>query len=480
MENQILKLLESENVSVKFFNFVKENIKKFGLKKSKDKVLQFNAESYNLIKTFLTKEHKDILKIGKSNEFSLYFNKKPFKIRQSGKAVSQMCNPSEKKSSGSNTNYQEIGVLVWLMILDKGGEHISDFKPEYAKNIYTDNPKFINETIDFLEKNTEKWNENCQWSAEVILKKIGGNLNGYQLHQGGEFFNNLRQKIALPMIKKVPGFPSGSGSDKWNPSDIYLVTKTAIEKLDLSKKQEWTDIFALNSYLADFKDIIGVSLKKDPSLGGAMHGAIGLQSLMKMLKFGVGSYNITQKKGPLSKETKNKLLKYLTIIKKLPCPYNLRIAMISKENFTGKESIEELLNKTICDAEAWGYSLPVILGYFTHLETEDDWKTLVTNIFALASSTTNASAPHWKVEGKHFSIQTTFEPDKLEVEEIRIPLSGVAKVFIYVKYKGHPKTIELRPKGQAPQGMIVTQGRAKTSFNKPLSSVPLRQKPNNT
>lgn len=376
-------------------------------------------------------------------------------FRKSGKDVSTYWN-----SSGNKTNNQEIGVLIWVSILLHGKtKKLADFKNDRLKKfIVAKSDKEIEDSLSFLEKESLKkngWNEQCKNSAEAIvgsLQSMNINVSNHKLHQGGSLFDNLRS-----LGKKLSGL---STADKWNPSDIYFI------KQNINSAPSFKTVEELNSYLATFTDIIGVSLKGS----SALHGAIALNSIFDKIKE-LRKPNVKEWKvgKTLTPEQKKEFKSLLNKVKSAAksCPYEVNLYLSNKTKYNLSTNMDEMLNNMNISSENWGQSIPITLAYLAQLNTEQLWEKFIFRGYCLASSQTYESAQYLKADGRgHIEI---IKPGVNEADfkcfQCRIPLSGETNVVFEAQYNGEPLKLQFRSKGSKPQLIIIkTQEQVKSSI----------------
>jgi len=110
----------------------------------------------------------------------------------------------------------------------------------------------LDEVKDFI-KNQNSWTNTFILSANILLSNYP-NPN-FQQHRGSEFVNKIYGAFAI--AKKKSGV--SMQSDKWNPSDIWMVD------ISILGMEFPTELNELNATLADLyssNKLIGVSLKK--------------------------------------------------------------------------------------------------------------------------------------------------------------------------------------------------------------------------
>ena len=378
------------------------------------------------------------------------------RFKQTGKAIE-----SYWKSTGSRnkTNNQEIGVGIWILILSNRGQTLEDFvKNKLEKQLVCDNKEDIKKALDFLKasQNTPNgWNQQCKTSAEVVIKNLG-NLSGYQVHQGGDFFNSLRKKGSSL---------SDLNPDKWNPSDIYLVKGNYKSALASKSIEE------LNSKLNKFDDIIGISLKG----AEALHGAASLGTIFKKLKIkdpNVSKWDVKTDSN-LDEKQKKDLKELLSKIKKQSksCNYDVGVFISSKSKVEKSNDIDTLINNLKVESSNWGQSLPITLGYLCELKTPEQWNKFIFRAYCVAGSKTFESASYYKVEGNgHFEkCVPGLDEKKFKCNRCRIEISGGTAVIFDAEYDGTALKLQFRSKGSRPQMIVIHT--SETSWFKPLSEL---------
>ena len=182
---------------------------------------------------------------------------------------------TDLEATGSTqTAWQESGVLLYL---DNDLKPLENYKPTARLHVGKDEREsntIVEETLAFLERNVNNWNDICLNTARQIAKKVP-NYQQYEFHRGSVLFNTIKNKgLKLTGLKRV-------SSDKWNPSDIFLIKKGVDV---LSKIKQMENVVQINQYLAEFDEVIGVSLKKGDT--DAAHGAISLDNVVAMQSLG--------------------------------------------------------------------------------------------------------------------------------------------------------------------------------------------------
>lgn len=432
----------------KLQNWFLKNIENFGIK-TQDlkslKIIQYNKPFENEILNIL-----NTLKIPyKQTTDKIQIDNLTFRV--TGKQISSYWKIIGA-SGAKKTNYQEIGVLLWLLcfknnIKDKENplNSISHIKDTWKNVVFTDSDNLIPETIDFLTQD-KKWNNDCKKAAEAIESKF--NLNSYNFHQGGKFFNDLRN-----LGKKLSNLGS-MAADKWNPSDIYLVKKG----VTLPKCKTITE---LNSYLAEFNDIIGVSLKG----AEALHGALSFQNALSLLGKNIKLNNAksNQPKGEaLTPDNLEKYLKLMKEVQNITKSFSKIDVVVTQDELSKTDLQKELrdMAQTFTpNSGDWGSSILPGLSALSQLKNEKEWEDFAFITYATASSRAPFACPHYKAygSGKIELVEPGLDKAKFEINQFRIPMSGAIHILLDISYEGNPKTIQFRSKGggSLPQGMIL-------------------------
>ena len=91
------------------------------------------------------------------------------------------------------------------------------------------------------------------------MKEVGG--SGYMFVRGDRLLDDGAIKKAFGRVK---GQTNLSSEDKWNPADIWMVQKSAMEEVKKHLDRENTIDCLNNALLQRFNDksLIGISLKK--------------------------------------------------------------------------------------------------------------------------------------------------------------------------------------------------------------------------
>ncbi len=139
---------------------------------------------------------------------------------------------------------------------------------EWAKD-YVD----TNATVDEVVGLPLDWRESCCHGANALYSELkGGTGHKYKFVRG----NNVNDiddgaiKKAFLKVKKLHSDQGGtdfSSEDKWNPADIWIVDKDEEGSIK-TKLANTTSLGSLNTLVYNLyksKDLIGVSLKKNPS-----------------------------------------------------------------------------------------------------------------------------------------------------------------------------------------------------------------------
>ena len=105
----------------------------------------------------------------------------------------------------------------------------------------------------------KEWKEGSQKGANEIFKEVGG--SGYMFVRGDRLLDDGAIKKAFGRVK---GQTNLSSEDKWNPADIWMVQKSAMEEVKKHLDRENTIDCLNNALLQRFNDksLIGISLKK--------------------------------------------------------------------------------------------------------------------------------------------------------------------------------------------------------------------------
>lgn len=131
-------------------------------------------------------------------------------------------------------------------ILTKGLKHVKSDKP----------PK---EAIDFLLENPD-WMTTALVTAKKVLQTVKIDLSNYEFHRGSQLVGQI-YKIFSALNRKLDGHQKFSGSDKWNPADIWIVKRG----LKIPAPKEFPQLIDYNSWISQQyknRSLIGVSLKK--------------------------------------------------------------------------------------------------------------------------------------------------------------------------------------------------------------------------
>lgn len=363
-------------------------------------------------------------------------------------------------AAGNKTDNQEIGTAIWLVIIrDNNKKSLWQYDAKELEKTIIAKPGAVKNALEFLKEEESKkgknWSQSCKTQAEGIIKLLkqkGKSLSDYgNVHQDGDFFNKIRKK-GKDFIKNAKGLKT---PDKWNPSDIYL-TKNGFQSI-LNVKT----LAELNSKLAEFDSVIGVSLKGMD----ALHGASSLSSTFAYM--GLKEPKVekwaTKKDAPLSDNHKNKLKTLLKEVKAASTG-----AAITPKLFFGKSNrklkdskdANYLVNQIVTTSDNWGQSVPPTLQYLKEIPSKL-WFEFAFWGYCVATSRVSESASHFKVDGAgHTEIIETADIKLFKCNTCRIEMSGQTGVIFDANYGGENIKLQIRSKGSLPQMMVI-----KTSEN---------------
>lgn len=449
------------------------NISKFAYKptdyKKNSRILNYNKTDLDTYTKIFNELNANGItyKVGKDYFLLDDYN---LKIRKTGAKIENYWKEGSDKSmsSAEATVYNEISVLIWLLLLSSGRKDIEEFTDaDYKKIKCGDSGEKVKKTLEYLkserEKGTKSWYFQTQKTAQGLLKypKMPKNLNNYTFHRGSKLFDLIKKGGA-----KLSGLPGAA--DKWNPSDVILIKNGF-------KISNYRTLEELNAILGEFNDIIGISLKG----ASAGHGAISLENLYKFIGL------IPKRAKPVSmtnKKLDSQGIDYITgllkSVKKTAnvCPFlggvvlyigaNHKYAI--KEN--GKlKKIKDLLLQMKPNSDNWGESMPPTLGGLAGLNSSELWERFTFLGYSIASSQTDWSAPHLKADGNGYVKvvnEKHLDPRDFVCYCCRIPLSGETNVIFDASYKGVSLKLQFRSKGGAPQMTIWETREVLTDANK--------------
>lgn len=472
MNELILKFIEklskvSGNPYAKLAGFIKANMVHFAFK-PKDisalKLLQYNKHdakvitginvSISSISDYIAySKGGNILLLNAPNANSASSKNVVGILRGTGSQISSYRGEGKNiKSFGADkTNHQEVGVAIWVDILKNNGDTLADYKGK--TKIVTGAPDDIKKSLAWMEQQTltkDRWGEQCKIQAQTILQHFPKIKNGdYAIHQGGPLFDAIRAKG-----KKLSGV--NGTADKWNPSDIYFISK----KFTPASLEKCTNILELNSIMGKFDEIIGISLKG----ARASDGSTSCQNIFKQMKldFTLPAAYPHTRDGKLTSEMKDEIK---TLIKKIiknskvwDCgPAGLYLQSGTEYATEAGNDINKLLDYYVIGGKKgsndWGKSFIPSLHMLARLNTAKLWKDFFEASYALATSQTDVSAPHWKITGKGQCIlrgHSELDVSKLKCGRVRIPFSGQTSIVFEATYDGAPQRYEFRSRKSAP------------------------------
>lgn len=318
-------------------------------------------------------------------------------------------------------------------VLEKlaGWKPNGQFKPEITQNGCESIRAFLS------EKNNLKDSYQCALGVKEAFEDSKMDGNFVILHKSKAF--NFIKETAKEILSKggIKCQP-----DKWNPADIFII------KEGFSVKS-FDDINEYNDQFNNFKNIVGISLKK--SENGALHGSAGLSNVEKLLDSknfekckGVGDY--------VNKDGREFFRGYISDIKELQNKCNKVICYIDKSQKNTLSAISSLTTD-----EGWKRCYVDLLDFLLKYRLELD--NAMTYLYNFANSTLDFSAPHYKVMGDSFKPVTP-KMKNVEVVGIHIPLSDVRFIWLELNVDGEKKWMKGRPKntGAKPQFMIDNAG----------------------
>lgn len=343
---------------------------------------------------------------------------------------------TDLEATGSTqTAWQESGVLLYL---DNDLKPLENYKPTARLHVGKDEREsntIVEETLAFLERNVNNWNDICLNTARQIAKKVP-NYQQYEFHRGSVLFNTIKNKgLKLTGLKRV-------SSDKWNPSDIFLIKKGVDV---LSKIKQMENVVQINQYLAEFDEVIGVSLKKGDT--DAAHGAISLDNVVAMQSLGQ----------PLTTSTsleKNKQSIYNNL-KKVHHSAIANLVEITKcSEYNLKQAIDQLNPKS----DNFNKSFPPAIEFLTRICADvQHANDVITMAYLTAVSKHPLSCPHYKADGTKIVLIDHDQASDVKLNKIIVPLNGDTNVIFALTVDGKGIKLQLRSKGSKPQFIVLKE-----------------------
>nr|DAU07896.1 MAG TPA: hypothetical protein [Caudoviricetes sp.] len=343
---------------------------------------------------------------------------------------------TDLEATGSTqTAWQESGVLLYL---DNDLKPLENYKPTARLHVGKDEREsntIVEETLAFLERNVNNWNDICLNTARQIAKKVP-NYQQYEFHRGSVLFNTIKNKgLKLTGMKRV-------SSDKWNPSDIFLIKKGVDV---LSKIKQMENVVQINQYLAEFDEVIGVSLKKGDT--DAAHGAISLDNVVAMQSLGQ----------PLTTSTsleKNKQSIYNNL-KKVHHSAIANLVEITKcSEYNLKQAIDQLNPKS----DNFNKSFPPAIEFLTRICADvQHANDVITMAYLTAVSKHPLSCPHYKADGTKIVLIDHDQASDVKLNKIIGPLNGDTNVIFALTVDGKGIKLQLRSKGSKPQFIVLKE-----------------------
>lgn len=343
-------------------------------------------------------------------------------------------------STKGSADLQEIGVIIALDCLINQID-IQDYEKFKNKNVYVNNNEQIINSINFLINN-KNWSTQCFKSAELIFKNVK-NIKNYEFHQSSKLFNEIR---------KVGKELSGLKEDKWNPSDIYLVSKHGFKS-----PSSFKNIIDYNNYISSDTDFIGISLKGEK----ALHGSFALSNIKKMLKLNFDDSYWNIKDYTLDNKQKEKILHAFKLLKSHK--FSKIYVFNNKSN-----NLRDCINNFNIKSDVWGKSYPQVLQMLASLKQDDDLHKLAYLAYCGASSILPQACNHNKcTPSKFYRVENGLDISKFDLIRCRIPLNGDMGIIFDVCVNGKIQKLQARSKGSASQFMIINA--VENAANTPLS-----------
>jgi len=205
--------------------------------------------SYNAIKFLQNKEYD---KLGKGAKLFISKEETPYSLSQF-KKTKEFGSGKGSGGGATSTIIQEssqcvvnsIAYHVIGGIIQEDHLSIENIREAYK---YVDVNSSLNECLDFI-LGQEGWKSTFINTSNILFNKYPN--KEYEFHRGSEFVNRLYEAFKQTKV--------GINSDKWNPSDIWMVSKFILNE------EFPTNIEELNRKLLTLyqdQSLIGVSLKK--------------------------------------------------------------------------------------------------------------------------------------------------------------------------------------------------------------------------
>lgn len=342
---------------------------------------------------------------------------------------------SMEATGSTQTTWQESGVLLYL---DNDLKPLENYKPTSRLHIGKDDQESNNNveaTLAFLERNVNNWNEICLNTARQIAKKVP-NYQHYEFHRGSVLFNTIKNKgLKLTGLKRV-------SSDKWNPSDIFLIKKGVDV---LSKIKQMENVVQINQYLAEFDEVIGVSLKKGDT--DAAHGAISLDNVVAMQSLGQPLMTSTS-----LEKNKQSIYNNLKKLHHSAIANLIEITKCTEHNL--KQAIEQLNPKS----NNFNKSFPPAIEFLTRICNDvQHANDVITMAYLTAVSKHPLSCPHYKADGTKIILIDHDQSSDIKLDKIVVPLNGDTNVIFVLTVDGKGIKLQLRSKGSKPQFIVLKE-----------------------
>ena len=352
---------------------------------------------------------------------------------------------SSNAYGGANIDdLRECGVILWCesILQKKPIDNITEFKYSVcgAKKI---TPAVINA---FLSENSD-WNDSCEKSAKTIMKNIY--KTGYIFHHKDDVFESLKSQG-----KKL----SKLAADKWNPADIFITSKNNIPTFN--------DLFALNSEINKFNEILPVSLKKGAT--DALAGAIALSHFYK------GNY-------PRASSFNDKFINQLkSIVRNIGKSSKIN-KLIQVRKATKENSFNLIISKIVTNdklSQSWFKSIPPIIAFLEDIAKKNiNLNDTINKIVQICLSKAPESSNFYKVMGADLEVFNN-HPADVKLEKCILSLNGDIDLKMEVSITMDDETkkwkLQCRSKGSAPQFILVpsTLGNPKNGeYDIPISKI---------
>lgn len=317
------------------------------------------------------------------------------------------------------------------------------------------NLKNILNVITFLKKCPDKFNIawTCALTANKVFKKIPNfNFEDFCIHHKSKWFNAIKNHGAA--LSKL-------NSDKWNPSDLFLIKKGS----RISDKLKIKNIDNFNNYVSSITDIIGISLKESES--GALHGSVSGRKVLEYLQIP----NVcTSFENEINVFFKN--LKYFS---KTETKCYVKTSLEGSNYFeNAKTELTNLFKEVKIEGKAispnffksMGEGITVFNKLFEYAKkNEHSLNEVFKMIYQYTSSQLSTSCAYEKIAGSHYHHVKNKAIRCFSISGIYIPCNGETQIITTIKIdKNKNYTLQFRSKGGAPQFILIKRVSAKNDY----------------